>query len=52
MSRLNNGKPATLQAYGFAVNKAILLANIVRTKLGDIHQTVSICELKEEKRET
>lgn len=37
LNRLGNGYPVTLQAYGLAVNKAILISSIVRTKLGDVH---------------
>lgn len=52
MSRLNDGHTATLQAYGQAVTKAILISSIVRTKIGGIHQTTHLCEMKDDKRES
>lgn len=52
MARLKSGNSATLQAYGTAINTAIWMANIIRNKMGDIHQLVTICELKDDKRES
>ena len=52
MSRLNEGHTTTLQAYGQAVTKAILISSIVRTKIGGLHQVTHLCEMKDDKRES
>lgn len=52
LTRLTNGNPVTLQAYGQAVNKAILMSSIVRTKVGDVHMVTKLETLTTDKRET
>jgi transketolase C-terminal domain/subunit len=47
ISRLKSGQTITLIAFGYAVSTAIWMASIIRTKLGDVHQLLSLTELKD-----
>jgi len=48
VNRLKGDQQVTLQAIGSAINSAIFMANAIRTKLGSIHQLVSLTESREE----
>lgn len=52
LNRLSSGHPITLQAYGQAVNKAILVSSICRTKVGDLHMLTKLETITNDKRET
>lgn len=48
VNRLKGDQQVTLQAIGSAISSAIFMANAIRTKLGSIHQLVSLTESREE----
>lgn len=52
--RLNNDQPVTLLAYGSAICTAIWMSSVVRNKVGDVHQVLSLLEhtFKDDGRET
>lgn len=48
---LKQDRPVSLKAYGSAIAKAIGIATLVRSKLGNLHQVVRVTESKDDKRE-
>lgn len=49
LNRLKADHPVTLQACGSAINSAIFMSSAIRTKLGDVHQVVSLTEKKDDR---